>query len=184
MKSVIAVARLGSRSTVSHIIDLWVCVHWGGGESQALPGHRKYDQSLVSEEEHWGMQKVPLSPGWTHSLKWKLREACEVSREPAGWEKTENVSSSVVSDPLPSHGPSPTRLLCPWHSPGKNTRVGCHFLLQGIFPTQGSNLGLLHCRQVLHPLSQEGSPVEWESVFTEHCDMLLIVDFLCVIFNF
>src|SRR5574340_839742 len=39
---------------------------------------------------------------------------------------------------------SPTRLLCPWGSPGKNTGVGCHALLQGIFPTQGSNLCLLH----------------------------------------
>ena len=38
------------------------------------------------------------------------------------------------------HGLSPTRLLCPWDSPGKNTAVGCHFLLQGIVPTQGSKL--------------------------------------------
>ena len=53
---------------------------------------------------------------------------------------------------------SPLRLLCPWDSPGKNTGVGCHFLLQGIFPTQGSNLGLLHCRQTLYPLSHQGSP--------------------------
>ena len=37
-------------------------------------------------------------------------------------------------------------------SPGKNTGVGCHFLLQGIFPTQGSNPGLLHCRQILYLL--------------------------------
>ena len=53
-------------------------------------------------------------------------------------------------------------LLCPWDSPGKNTRVGCHALFQGIFPTQGSNpcfLYLLHCRQILHPLSHLGSPV-------------------------
>ena len=35
---------------------------------------------------------------------------------------------------------------CPWDSPGKNTRVGSHSLLQGIFPTQGSNPGLLRCR--------------------------------------
>ena len=41
-------------------------------------------------------------------------------------------------------------LLCPWDSPGKNTGVGCYFLLQGIFPTQGSNPGLLHCRQMLY----------------------------------
>ena len=45
------------------------------------------------------------------------------------------------------------RVLCPWDSPGKNTGVGCHALLQGIFPTQGSNLGLLHCRQILYHLS-------------------------------
>ena len=38
----------------------------------------------------------------------------------------------------------PTRLLCPWNFPGKNTAVGCHFLLQGTFPTQGSNPRLLH----------------------------------------
>ena len=46
------------------------------------------------------------------------------------------------------------RLLCPWDFPGKNTGVGCHALLQGIFPTQGSNPCLLHCRQVLYQLSQ------------------------------
>ena len=41
-------------------------------------------------------------------------------------------------------------------SPGKNTGVGCHTLLQGIFPTQGSNPGLLHCRQILYRLSHQG----------------------------
>ena len=43
-------------------------------------------------------------------------------------------------------------------SPGKNTGVGCHALLQGIFPNQGSNPGLPHCRQILYPLSHQGSP--------------------------
>ena len=48
-------------------------------------------------------------------------------------------------------------------SPGKNTGVGCHALLQGIFPTQGSNPGLLHCRQILYHRSHQGSPriLEW-----------------------
>ena len=48
-------------------------------------------------------------------------------------------------------------------SPGKNTRVCCHALLQGIFPTQGSNPGLPHCRQILYLLSHQGSPriLEW-----------------------
>ena len=41
-------------------------------------------------------------------------------------------------------------LLCPWDSPGKSTGEGCHALLQGTFLTQGSNLCLLHCRQILY----------------------------------
>ena len=49
-------------------------------------------------------------------------------------------------------------LLCPWDSPGKDTGVGCHFLLQGIFLTQGSNPGLLHCWQILYCLCYQGSP--------------------------
>ena len=48
-------------------------------------------------------------------------------------------------------------LLRPWDSPGKSTGVGCHFLLQRIFPTQGSNPGLPHCRQTLYCLSHQGS---------------------------
>ena len=48
-------------------------------------------------------------------------------------------------------------------SPGKNTRVGCHDLLQGIFPTQGWNPGLLHWRQILYCLSHQGisRTLEW-----------------------
>ena len=46
----------------------------------------------------------------------------------------------------------------PWNSPGQNTGVCSLSLLQGIFPTQGLTSGLLHCRQILHQLSQKGSP--------------------------
>ena len=46
----------------------------------------------------------------------------------------------------------------PWDFPSKNTGAGCHFLLQGIFLSQGLNLGLLHCRKMLHSLSHQGSP--------------------------
>ena len=56
------------------------------------------------------------------------------------------LNHSVVSDSLQPHGLQPARLLCPRDSPGKNTWMGCHFHLQGIFPTQGSNPGLPHCR--------------------------------------
>ena len=69
-------------------------------------------------------------------------------------------SRSVVSDSLRPHGLQPTRLFRLWDSPGKNTGVGCHFLLQGIFPTQGLNLGLLcllDCKRILYLLSYQGS---------------------------
>ena len=51
----------------------------------------------------------------------------------------------------------PTRLLCPWNFPGKNTEVSCYFLLQGIFLTQGSNQHLLHLLESL-PLSHLAGP--------------------------
>ena len=54
----------------------------------------------------------------------------------------------------------PSRLLCLWDSAGKNTGVRCHFLLQGIFPTQGSNLCPLHCQADSLSLSHQGSPRE------------------------
>ena len=64
-----------------------------------------------------------------------------------------------MSDSLRPHGLWPTRLLSPWNFPGKSTGVGCHFLLQGIFPTQELNPGLPHCRQTLYHLSHQGSPI-------------------------
>ena len=61
-----------------------------------------------------------------------------------------------MSDSLQTYGLQPTRLLCPWNSPGNNIGVGCHCLLQGIFPTQGSNLGLLPADSLC--LSHQESP--------------------------
>ena len=66
-------------------------------------------------------------------------------------------SCQTLSDPM-NCSPPGLRLLCPWNSPGKNTGVGSHSILQGIFPTQGSNLGLPHCRQILYHLSHQGNP--------------------------
>ena len=67
-------------------------------------------------------------------------------------------SRSVVSDSLQPH-----RLYIPWNSPGQNTGVGSLSLLQGIFPTQGSNPDLMHCRRMLYQLSHKRSPriLEW-----------------------
>ena len=66
--------------------------------------------------------------------------------------------ASVVDDSLWHHGLLPFRLLCPWDFPGKNIEVGCHFLLQGIFLTQGLNLHLLHWQTESLPLSCQRSP--------------------------
>jgi len=60
----------------------------------------------------------------------------------------------TLGDPMDC---SPARFLCPWDFPGKNTEVGCHALLQGIFLTQGSKPELLHCGQILYHLSHQGS---------------------------
>ena len=70
----------------------------------------------------------------------------------------ESESCSIMSDSFQSHG-----LYSPWNSPGQNTGVGSLSLLQGIFPIQGSNPGLLHCTQILYQLSHKGSPriLEW-----------------------
>ena len=63
------------------------------------------------------------------------------------------VLCSVMSDSLRPHG-----WYSPWNSPGQNTGVGSFSLLQGIFPSQGSNPVLPYCRQILYQLSHKGSP--------------------------
>ena len=62
-----------------------------------------------------------------------------------------------------SYSLQPHRLHSPWNSPDQNTGVGSLSLLQRIFPTQGWNPSLLHCRRILYPLSHKGSPkiLEW-----------------------
>ena len=72
-------------------------------------------------------------------------------------QRSESVSCSIMPNSLQLHGLQPARLLCPWNFPGKNTGVSCHSLFQGIFPTQGLNLCLLHCRHVLYHLNHQGS---------------------------
>ena len=73
--------------------------------------------------------------------------------------ENERESHSAVSDSLWPRG-----LYSPWDSPGQNTGVGSLSLLQGIFPTQESNPGLPHCRQILYQLSYKGSPTKtWHS---------------------
>ena len=68
-------------------------------------------------------------------------------------------SCLTLCDPMDC-SPIGTTLDCPWDSPGKNTGVGCHALLQGIFPTQRSNLCLLLCRRILYHWCHLGSPLQ------------------------
>ena len=70
------------------------------------------------------------------------------------WENKKVAQLCLTSHDPMDYGPSGL----PWNCPGKNTGVSCHFLLQGIFPIQGSNLGLPHCRQILYYLNHRGNP--------------------------
>ena len=91
--------------------------------------------------DHWG-----LGLFWS---KWlRFSSVCCIL---AQWSGSE--SHSVMSDTLQTHG-----LYRPWNSPGQNIGVGSLSLLQGIFPIQELNQGLLHCRQILYQLSYQGSP--------------------------
>ena len=80
-------------------------------------------------------------------------------------------SLSVVSNSLWPRGLLPARLLCPWNSPGKRITVGSCPLLPGIFPIQGLNPGLQHCRQILYHPSHQGSP-SWVTLanLLHHCE--------------
>ena len=87
-----------------------------------------------------------------------FNSACEVgTMYPCFYE-----SCLVVSDSLLPH-----ERYSPWNSPGQTTGVGSHFLLQGVFPTQGSNRGLPHSKRILHQLSHQGSPVSIDKVFAK-----------------
>ena len=102
----------------------------------------------------WHQGKTPQG-----SRGYKARKEEEQRTSPIGPQlpvKTRWLSSHTL-------GCSESEVLCPWDFPGSSTGVGCHFLLQGIFPTQGSNPGLLHYRQTLNRLSHQGSQIRLQS---------------------
>ena len=69
------------------------------------------------------------------------------------------------------------QVLCPWDSPGKNTGVGCHFLLQGIFLTKGSSVGLLHCRQILYHWATGEAHNDLSHIYSFRVGILHLGDF-------
>ena len=120
-----------------------------------------------SRQEHWSGLPFPF-PGDLPDLGIKPRSlALQADSFPPS-HQSESVSCSIVPDSLRPHGLQSARVLCPWDSPGKKTGMGAYSLFQGIFPIQGSNLGLLHCRHILHSLSCQGSSYTWV-VHTNQC---------------
>ena len=98
---------------------------------------------------------------WLYVILWTVAHHAPLSM--IGFSRQEHWkvisrSCSVVSDSLWPHG-----LYSPWNSPGQNTGVGSLSLLQGVFPTQGLNPGLTHCRHILYQPSHKRSPriPEW-----------------------
>ena len=154
---------------------------WGRLNGRAGGKARRWEslQELASLY-HWPLQpagtwKGEDSPFWAHCClssqaswhglqNWQKRE--KRPKEP--WELQAPVqgfpwpiaSESEAAQSCPTLcDPMDTRLLRPSDYLGKSTGVGCHFLLQGIFLTQGSNPGLPHCRETLCCPSHQGSPV-------------------------
>ena len=123
-----------------------------------IGGHAHGGERFVSPDAHW--------PSWIghHTLclisapsLWTWAHTYPVLVALFGILKWSE-SRSVMSDSLRPHG-----LYSLWNSPGQSTGVGSLFLLQGFFPTQGSNPGLPHCRLILYQLSCQGSPriLDW-----------------------
>ena len=101
--------------------------------------------------EPGGLQSVGSQRDMTFSDTTDMTEHTR-SKQKAFSNSLKSGSGLVTSDSLRPHG-----LYSPWNSPGQNTGWSSLSLLQGIFPTQGSNPDLPHCRQILYQLSHQGS---------------------------
>ena len=104
------------------------------------PGRVYSTHNLYSQSHSWPLL-FTYSPQAVLTVSW--------TRLYFHYSPVYSVNRPVLFNSLWPHGLWPPRLLCPWNSPGKNTWLGCHFLLQVFFPTQGSNPCLPHCRQRL-----------------------------------
>ena len=120
--------------------------------------------SVVSNTlQHHGLQHARLLCLWDFPGK-NTGVGYRFLLQGSSWPRDKPGSPSLQADSLLSEPPDKPQQfvlyylssLCPWNSPGKNARVGSCSLLQGIFPTQGLNAGLLPYRQILYNLSHQG----------------------------
>ena len=121
---------------------------------------------------------LPVMENWAGRVKWMRKSSFE------GFSKCDFYGCCcLVAKSCPTllrpHGLYPASLLCLWDFPGKKTGGGCHFILQRIFPTQGSNLSLLIWQVDSLPLSHQGSPGFYEqksqSIFSKSLPFLYCV---------
>ena len=132
---------------------------WGREESDTTERpHFHFSLSCIGEGNGNPLQCSCLENPRDSGAWWAA--VCGVAQS---WTRLRRLSSSSSSDIRESESRvsdslQPRGLYGPWHSPGQNTGVGSRSLLQGIFPTQGSNPGVLHCRRILYQLSHQGSP--------------------------
>ena len=122
---------------VRRIADLWKG-QWDTQES--MHSIRKWMQSHTHTHTH-ACTRPPSCAGIQRAHLDPLFLSCVSTGSPLTCE-TESVSRSVVIHSLRPRGLQPARRLCPWDSPGKNTGVGCCFLLQGIFPSWAGSRAL------------------------------------------
>ena len=121
-------------------------------EGNGYPLHYSCLENSTDRGAWWGSQESDtierINRRWSPSWRFCSNYLEKIEK----WKRLQHVELFAVPRTV-----APARLLCPWNSPGKNTRVGSHSLLPVSFPTQGSNAGLLHCRQILHQLRRQGS---------------------------
>ena len=145
-------------------------VHWTGAWQSTVPEVAKTGTSWAYTQRVLYRCENFLTVSWKniilsvllHMFKplksvWKVDMTCHLRSDGL-------ISSSVKVTLVVSDSTTPWSIYSPWNSPGQDTGVGSLSLLQGIFPTQGSNPGLLHCRQILYQLSHQGSPGILEGV--------------------
>ena len=166
--SLAAVSRGYSLAVVYGFSLQWLFLFWSMGSkrlSSLVVAHKPSCPTAGGIFPDQGLIRVlcigrPIPNPW-HTRKFpKLLydTSCVLSNPSQSIEQGENEGSESESRSVVSDSWWPHELYSPWNSPGQNTGEGGCSLLQGFIPTQGSNPGLLHCRQILYHLSHQGSP--------------------------